>query len=631
MTKHLVSILALISATPALAQTASEAAEDQEEATSSQTRDDGAEIIVSASRVPLEPREIGSAYSVVTREDIERNQYIFANELLQDIAGVQVTSDRPGAFTNVSIRGSDNSQVLFLIDGIELGDPSSITTQFQTDHLITADIARVEVLRGNQSSLYGSDAIGGVVNITTRRASREGIEVAAEAQYGNHDALNGGVSVLGRTGPLDFRVTATGYQHDGPSLADPATGPAVEEDAYSRYGFSGRAGLQISPELEVQAVGFWLDSESDLDNTNSDSFNTVDKREYAAALQAIYASSDDRFGADLTLSRYNSRRLFFGGFNRPEGDLYDGTKDIAQFDATFAPAELIRFAGGVQYENEYTTQVTNFSGDFDASIDTLAFYGEVALFPFEGLTITGAARLDDNSRFGQFDTYRGTIAYAFPISADMDFKLRGSYGSGAKAPGLYQLFDPMFGNADLDVETSEGGDVGFDLTSETLTVQASYFFGKVRNEIIFESFETGYAQLGRTRNSGLEVAFTLTPTDWITLTQVYTYLEAEVDRLEDGNFTDLGRPAHTGTTSLTVLPTDRASFTARLRLRSDNAASFGGVTDGFATVDLLGSYGVTDNVEVFGRIVNLFDVQYQTNFGENSLGLSAYGGVRLNF
>lgn len=596
------------------------------------------EVIVSASRVPLNPREIGSAVTVVTAEDLKREQVTFLKDVFQDIAGLQISSDRPGDLTSVSIRGSDNDQVLYLIDGIELGDPSSTSTQYQSDHLTTADIARVEVLRGNQSSLYGSDAIGGVVNIITKRAKDDGLLFNAQGEYGSYETLNGAASVIGKTGALDFRLTASGYKHNGPSLADPATGKAVEEDEYWRYGFSGRVGLAATSNIDLQLIGFWQNSHSDLDGTNADSTDTVRKKEWAYAGQASYRSDDGAWRANATASRYVAQRRYFGTYNRAEGDFFEGTKDVLAANVSYDKGGLFGVAAGANYEEEYTDQVTAFSGVFDKKITTKSAFAELALRPAPGLTVTGAARIDDNSRFGSFDTYRVTGAYVVG-----DVKLRASYGSGAKAPGLYQLFDPTYGNPFLKVETSEGGDVGVDFNfGSKLSAQFSYFFAKTSNEIIFDGARPpimpgwpnfgGYAQLGKTRKSGIEIAVDVRPTDWLTIRQSYTYLEAEQDPKENGIWVDLKRPKHSGSTSVTLTPVERLSISARVRYRDRNASSsFSPPTKGYEVVDLLASFGITDNVEVYGRVTNLFDKQYQMSFGKNALGRSAYGGVRLKF
>ncbi|MFT3966735.1 MAG: TonB-dependent receptor [Sphingobium sp.] len=608
--------------------------------------DDAADIVVTASRVAREPREIGSALSIVTARDLKQGQILFVKDALQDLAGVQISTDRPGNSTNVSLRGSDNDQVLWMIDGIRLGDPSQPSTQFASENLTTADIARIEVLRGNQSSLYGSDAIGGVVNIVTRRATEDGVRLSAEGEGGSYGTVNGGASVLGKSGPVDFRLTATGYRHDGPSLADPATatGPIREDDRYWRYGLSGRLGLAATDTLSFALVGLWQKSLTDLDNATSDSADILRKQEHAVGAQARYRGTDGAFHADAGVNRYQSVRRQYGSFALPYGNIFRGTRDNAHVDAGY-DAGLWAISAGANWEREKTAQLNAdfFSGapiPFDARVETKSAYGELALRPVRNLTVTGAARIDDNSRFGGFGTYRGTVAWLIPGLAGTErVKLRASYGSGAKAPGLYQLFDPTYGNPNLKVERSEGGDVGVDIDFERFSAQFSYFFGRTRNEIVFDSFGGpmgygGYAQFGRTRKSGVEAAFVLTPVTGVEIRQSFTYLDAKADPDETGVYTaDEGRPRHSGSTAVTLTPVERLSLTARARYRSgiDTTASFGGPTRAFAVVDLLASYGLTDRIEVYGRVTNLFDKYYQMTYGTNALDRAAYGGIRLSY
>jgi len=634
---HTAMLCASILATPAFAQAPDDAGDAGADA-----------IIVTASRIPLEPRQIGSAISIVSAEELKVGQIRFVKDALLDLPGLYTSTDRPGDLTSVSIRGSDNDQVLWLIDGIKLGDPSSTTTQFSPEHLVTRDIARIEVLRGNQSSLYGADAIGGVINIITQRATGEGVHVNAEAEGGSYGAVNGGASVLGKHGPVDFRLTATGYSHDGPSLADPrtATRPVTEDDRYSRYGFSGRLGIALTNELSLQALGFWQQAFSDLDNSRSDSLDTVRKREYAAAVQANYLSADGRFKADASVTRYLARRAYFGSSYLPYGDIYKGTKDAANVNFGYNGG-IVDIAVGGSLEREKAdlrTRDFNLPGiaaDFlNVRTDNKAAYAEVALHPIENLTVTGAARIDDNSRFGSFDTYRGTIAYVIPeVAGANNVKLRASYGTGAKAPGLYQLFSPDYGNPNLKVETGEGGDFGFDMNFDRFTAQLSYFFNRTKNEIVFNSTggplgNGGYSQFGHTRKNGVEVAFELKPVTGIAIRQSFTYLDVTVDARDTGLFLrDKGRPRHIGSTSVTLTAIENLTLTARVRYRSgiDTSSAFGGIVAPYATVDLLASYAITPSIEVYGRVTNLLDKDYQVSFGKNQLDRAAYGGVRVSF
>lgn len=601
-------------------------------------------IIVTASRIPLAPSQIGSAITIVSTEQLRQGQIIFTKDALQDLAGVQITTDRPGDQVSVNIRGSDNNQVLWLIDGIRMGDPSLISTEFQADNMTAADIGRIEVLRGNQSSLYGSDAIGGVINIVTRRATEDGLQMSAEAEGGSYGTASGAASILGKQGAVDFRLTASGYSQDGPSLADPYTaspaGSVTENDRYWRYGLSGRVGVALTDTFSLSAQGFWQKSRTDYDgDTNFDGLpddtdDVVRKQEYTVAVRADYLSLDRKLRADASISRYVADRLFTGPFNAPEGDTYTGTKDTANVNAGYNGGVWSVAVGG-SLEREKTDQTTFFSGSFRQQIDTKSIYGEVALRPVENLTVTGAARVDDNSRFGTFDTYRGTVAYVVTdVAGANSVKFRASYGTGAKAPGLYQLFDPTYGNPDLKAQTSEGWDAGVDVNFDRLVAQISYFSNRTKNKIAFEDlggFNFKYAQFDRARERGIEVAFTLKPVKGVEVRQSFTYLEAE--KLDGGEtlWADIGRPRHSGSTSVTVTPVDRLSLTARARYRSRNAASFGGITAPFAVVDLLASYGITDRIEVYGRVTNLFDKEYQMTFGTNALNRAAYGGVRVRY
>lgn len=583
------------------------------------------ELVVTASRNNLEEGQIGSAVTVKTAQDIEQQQTIFVKELLQTIPGVQITNDRPGGGTSVSIRGSSNDEVLFLIDGIELGDPSSTSTQYSTEHLVAYDIERMEVLRGNQSSLYGSDAIGGVVNIITRRATEDGIRVHAELEGGSYGTIGGGASILGKRGDLDFRVTATAYQHDGPSLAAPMYGPTPEEDSYERKGVSGRVGYRFSDNIEGQLIGFYTDASTDLDDTGADSDDTVDKDESGLSAQLEHKSDGGAWRNELTVGRYQVKRLYFGMWNLPKGDSFEGEKTSANLVTAYDGGGVWRVAAGLNAEQEETDQVTNFSGNLNAAIETKSAFIEVAARPLQNLTLTAAARLDDNSRFGQFDTYRLTGAYLFADALlGGDIKLRASWGTGAKAPGLYQLFDPSSGNPDLLPEESQGADIGVDLFWDRVSVEATLFQNHVEDEIAWAGT---YVQIGETKSAGLELGLTAQVNAWLSLTQSYTYLDAQSE--VTGLW--LGRPRHAAFTSATVSPGERWSATLRARYRSDNESSYGGATDAYVIFDLLGSYRINETFEVYGRVVNLLDEDYQVSWGSQTQDRSAFVGVRASF
>jgi vitamin B12 transporter len=580
-------------------------------------------IFVTGSRTGLRSDQIGSAVSVITRGQIEAEQILLGKNILQDVPGVQISNDRPGAVTSVYIRGADNDQVLVLVDGQEVGDPSNIMTQYQFDHLRTNDIERIEVLRGNQSSLYGSDAIGGVINIITRRPAGEGLELSLDAEAGSYGMQRLDLGLSGVTGLVDYRVSVGSLASDGPSRADPNAGPAIEDDAYDNLGFSAKLGVDLLPDLTLELNSFAGNTETELDGTGEDATPTplVEKDEAGLGIMLSHGSADGRWRNQLSLSRYDAERVY-----QTSGDRLTGDKTNVRVSSAVTVAERVSLAFGLDLEDESTDQLTSYSGSFLAQNETDSLFAELAVTPFSDLTLSFAARRDDNQRFGAFDTHRVTAAWQLDTAGPAT-KLRASWGTGAKAPGLYQLFDPAFGNTGLGVEESEGYDIGVDVYwSGGATLEVSYFANDLQNEIDF-LYPAGFLNLGRTHAKGVETYVSLPLGERVDWSFSYTYLDSR-DRDTDVWF---GRPRNALTTRFVIAATSRLRLTTRARYRSMNAASYGGTTDSFVVVDLLGSYELMDNIEVYGRIVNLFDEDYQYEWGSSTYDLSAFAGVRIRY
>lgn len=578
-------------------------------------------VIVTGNRTGLDARQIGSAITVVTAAELEAGQITFVKDALQDVPGVQISNDRPGAVTSVYIRGSDNDQVLVLLDGLELGDPSNIATAFQFDHLNAADIERIEVLRGNQSSLYGSDAIGGVINVITRKPAEDGVGFDVDAGAGSYGVRSLDAAVSGDTGLIDYRFSGSSFRADGPSRADSNAGPAVEDDKYARRSVSAQLGFDLTPDLHLKLRAISSATETDLDGTGEDAtfLPEIEKDESIYALTVVHEETESPWRHELSYSQYEAERFYDSS-----GDRFTGNKDSLRFWSAFDATDAVSLAVGLELESEATDQMTSFSGSFVAGNATDSVFAEVAVTPLDAFTLTAAVRSDDNDRFGIFRTHRVTAAYSLSGAA-AETKLRASWGSGAKAPGLFQLFDPSFGNQDLGVEESRGYDIGFDrLWPGGATLQVSYFNLDIDNEIDF-LWPSGYLNRGETEARGVETLYSRSLSARLDWSLSYTYLESH-DR-ETSSW--LGRPRNSATTQLSIDVSEGVRLTARARYRSMNAASFGGVTDSFVVVDFLGSYQVSQQLEVYARVVNLLDEDYQYEWGSSTYDRSVFAGVRL--
>ncbi|MDF3856197.1 TonB-dependent receptor plug domain-containing protein [Paracoccus pantotrophus] len=594
-------------------------------------------IVVTASRADLPERAIGSAVTVVTEERARREQAKRITDLLRDVPGVQVSQDRPGAWTSISIRGSDNGQVLVLMDGVRLGDPSSTETAFQFDHLDVEGIDRIEVLRGNQSSLYGSDAIGGVVNIMTRRPVQDGWRLSSGLELGPDGWRRATATLLWKRGDLDARVSGFSTHYDGPSQADPRTSPVpgpMDDDAHRGNGIGTALGWQIAPQLRAELTGLRSDTRHEYDSPPSDGSDTVEKDEWNLGARILHENADRTLRQTLSLGRYNARRTYHTGFSRPEGDVYDGTLTRYGYDVTWKPAEPWSLVGGVTREKEETLQITNYTGSFIASNATTALFTEAAWRPDDHLTLTAAVRRDDNDQFGTFNTWRLTGAYLLSASGAADVKLRASYGTGAKAPGLYQLYDPTYGNPDLTAQRSRGWDIGADVywPDAELELGATYFQNRVKDKIAWglrEDGSYGYYMAGRTREKGIELSWQAEILQDLLIQHNHTWVLSHND--ETGQWR--GQPKNSGALTVSYRPGDW-SVGARLRYASRNGlgavSGYGQEIGGYGVTDLLASYRLDERAELYGRIENVLDKQYQTSWGYNTNDRSLFAGIRLS-
>lgn len=577
-------------------------------------------IVITASRTELPARAIGSAVTVVDHDKIVREQNRRVTDALRGIPGVQVSQERPGVWTSVSIRGSDNDQVLVLVDGVRVGDPSASSTAFQFDHLSAADIERIEVLRGNQSSLYGSDAIGGVINIITRRAETDGWKLSTDTALGPDGWKNGSATLMWKKGAFDARVTTFTTHYDGPPIHSDAT----RDNPYRGNGLSTVLGWQVSSQTRLEFSGMNSDTWS-LYDTRGNKNDTVDKDEWRLGFKLTHEAADGRLRHTLHGGRYAAVRTYHTSYSRePSGDIYDGRMTSYGYDVTWKPSDTWSFVGGVAREKDETVQTTNFSGDFIASNGTNAIFGEAAFSPTAVDTFTLALRRDDNDRFGTFDTGRLTGSHLLQFGTT-DVKLRASLGTGAKAPSLYQLFDPTYGNVNLTAQESRGFDLGTDVYLPWGEINATLFRNHVENKIAWAA-GPGFYNEGETLERGLELGMTADLAASWKVSGSHTYVQSE-DALTGAW---RGQPRNTGSLSLTYDP-EPWSLTARLRYASKNRGAYSGPVPGYGVVDLFGSYHLNERADLYARIENVFDRDYESYKGYNTPERSLYAGVRIAF
>lgn len=583
------------------------------------------EIVTTATRTPLPLNRVGSSVSVITAAEIELRQYSFVLDALEAAPGVTVNQNGSfGGVASVRIRGAATGQTLVLIDGVEMGDPSGVNLAFNFATLDPNDIERIEVLRGPQSTLYGSDAIGGVVNIITKRGSGP-FSANAFLEGGSFATVRGGATVSGQAGKFDYRVSGSGIYTDGISKADRRDGN-TEKDGYDNLTFSTNLGVQVTEDIRLSGFARYSDSRTEFDSfgvvtgvQDGDEVNKTEELVLGANLDVSLFEGrfENRFGVgymDIDRRNFNNGAFSFGAEGSRLAFDYQGTVQIVDDTVLVFGAETEE----IRIDNERT----------DDNITTDSFYGLIQTVLFDAFSVSGGVRHDDHETFGGVTTFRVTGAYDIEETGTI---IRATWGEGFKAPSPFQLTFFCCGApgpaVDLQPETSKGWEVGIEqpLWDDTASIQVTYFKQNTKNLIDFANGQ--YFNLDRTRSQGVEVIVAVKPTDWLDVTANYTFIDA-VDQTTDVR--QLRVPRHSAQAEITVTPTAQATVSLGITYNGKELDSRG-IVDDWVRVDLRGSYQVTDAVQVYARIENLFDEQYQEVFGYGTPGISGFAGVRGRF
>lgn len=639
-----ISLIALTAATPALAQS------NPDEST---TDASGDTIVVTASRSGEGVRidQLGASVTVIDADAIEQRQTRILSDVLRDVPGVAVS--RLGAIggqTQVRLRGTEGNHTLVLIDGIEASDPFNGEFDFGT--LIASPEARVEVLRGQQSSLYGSDAIGGVIHyITLTGAEAPGF--SARAEGGSFETFSGDARVAGVSGDLDYSLSAA-YLHTGGS---PTARFGTRDIGSDNVGVSAKLIWTPSESFRLTGVARYSYVDAEFNNSEFDSASPlfgfiVDSpdtyaktRSFYGLLRAEFTALDGRWTNALTGQIVDVTRKSYSFGTRDggsEGRRYKGSFESSLRFGTDAIVHRITAAVDVEREEFRNTTPSPFVFQGKRDTDNVGLVGQYELLVNDVFSLGASVRRDENDRFDDATTWRVQGSYSLPTGT----RIRGAYGTGVKNPGYYELYgfsDGVFiGNPDLRPEKSKGWEAGIEqrIGDGAATIGATYFDSKLDGEI-FTTFPPPnfVATPNRTTTSkqrGVEVFASARPIPQIQLDLAYTWLKAR----EDGAV-EVRRPKHIGSFNATVFsPDERFSTTLTVRYngKQDDVAftdpSFAPVPVSlheYVLVNLNARYRLSDAIEVFGRIENLAGEKYEEVFSYRTQGRAAYGGVRVSF
>ena len=639
MKSLLLSSVALIAfATPAFAQANFNLGSQPDESVPNET------IVVSATRLATPAADVGSSVTVITAADIEARQERSLPDALQAVPGLFVEQTGGlGGQTSIFMRGTNSNHTKILLDGIDIADPSTPNDAADIGKLLTGDIARIEVLRGPQSGLYGSDAIGGVINIITK--SGEGpLKLTGQAEGGSFDTFNQRASASGSLDNFHYTVTVD-HVHAGDTAVTPASlllpGEKSHGDFYDGTQASTKLGWDVTGNFDLGFVGHYGSS---LGKITGDAFNPVTFAGFPSPTQTRIATLqfDNRATAHLVLwDGRLDQTIGFGftdaitssddpnnGYSLSKGQRtkfdYQGNIGVADGETVVVGAETARDSNRAGYSFGFPSGPTT-------GITTNAGYAELDSDLGFGIHDDAAIRYDDNSRFGNKVTYH--IAPAWLIDAT-GTRLKASFGTGFKSPALQELFGGFGANPNLKPETSTGYDAGFEQSLwGDISGGATWFHNDIKNLIVNGPAPLFlYGNIGRARTQGVETFLAWKPLETLSLRADYTYTDA-IDASTKLQLARRPRNQFSLTGDWQVMPSLSLDATLLVTGPQSDIGRESGITEklgGYTVLNLAASYKITDTWSVFGRIENATDTAYQSPDGFLRPRIGAYGGIKVN-
>jgi len=607
------------------------------------------DVVVTANRSAQAADRVGQSVTVLTTAQIEASQTVVVADLLARTPGVtQSGNGGPGSATSLRIRGAETDQTVVIIDGVKLNDPSGVGGGYNFGNLLVGDIARIEILRGAQSTLWGSQAIGGVVNLTSAEPTRP-FQASLDAEVGARDTryLRGGVG--GVTERATWRLSASHYETDGVS----AFARGSETDGYKNFGLSGRADIRLVEGVSLDLRAVYSDGEVGTDGfpapfyAFADTTETARTKELVAYTGLNFTLLDGRLSNRVAYAYTDTDRrsenpaqpaspVTFEAQGQNRRYEYQGVLDIRQgWTATF---------GAEHEDSEFRSNAPALSVGIDG------YFAQIQAEVIDGLTLTAGVRRDEHDTFGGKTLGQAAIAWSLN---DGDTVLRASFGQGFKAPTLYQLYSD-YGNVGLMPEEADSWDAGIEqhLFDDALILSATYFSRETTNQIDYVScagsatptsqplcFVNGarrfgyYDNIALTQADGVELA-AAARLGAFDIQANYTLTNTE-NRTPGANFgRDLARrPEETANLVATYVWPFRLSTAVAVQHVGDSFDNASNATrlEGFTLVDLRASYPINETLDVYGRIENVADEAYATSANYGTPGRGLFVGLRARF
>jgi vitamin B12 transporter len=556
--------------------------------------------------------EIMSTVSIITRLDIERIQPKSVAELLQTTAGIDIAANGgPAQNTSVFVRGTNSTHTLFLIDGVRI-DTVTGSGGASVNDIPTFQIERIEVVKGPRAAMYGSDAVGAVIQIFTRNL--EGGEYQAALEYGSNNYKLAGVTAGINHGEGTSTISVSKETSDGYDVTDNDYPVDDDKDAYKKLNLSIKGHQPLTDALTLNWVGRYDDGEYDYDGNSSYTVLAPSQEYKKHMLSAALNYNQAQWSHDVSIAQYQEKQERAGDY--PAVD--ETNRNQFDYSAVYSSDNLLNYNIGAQfYQDEY--QGTNsFTGE---SRDTKsAFAG--ALYDSGKLITELALRYNDVENTGSETTYNVSLGYNISDSLFTSI----NYGTGFKAPTLYQLYDSWSGDASLKLETSESYEFLFRGNIDGITADLSYFNLAFDNLLDYNYDTYRYDNIADAKIKGVELNLTK-DLENLNLSANYTYTDTE----DKTTGTQLSRRARHKANIGASYNWQNLSLSGAYKYQGTRFdANSNSSLSAYNTIDLSASYQLTDSWKLQIKANNIFDEEYETAPGYVTPGAEYFFQVSYN-
>lgn len=612
------------------------------------------EVVVTATKFELKKEHTGKVIYTITQKDIQNNAGKSVAGLLNNLPGIEINgvNTNKGSVRGTYIRGGRSRQVLFLIDGVPVSDASGINHEYDLRLLTLNQIEKIEVLKGASSSLYGTGAATGVVNIILKKSSKNNISATYEVSLGTNnnsssDDLslndrNQNVSVNGTLGRVNYLASVNLTGSEGLSSAKSNTNAKFEDDSFYSENILTKLGYQITDNVKIDAFFNYDAFDSEFD-AGAYSDNDVNNWEYSQVRYGVRPSFKYNKGEVYVLASFNeiTRDLLqYNSFsNANDSSIYEGTGLNIDFVNKYSFLDnKLQVITGVNYQEHKNYTKTPFSTITKdvANFNTVDPYASVVYISDYGFNVNVGGRLNIHSAYDNHFVYDGNVSYNAFADTDYSVKVLASYGTAFIAPSLYQLYSSS-GNLNLKPEDSKTIEAGLEVSYKDIVSFSAVYFDRTENDAIEFDYSTFKYYNTDKKGNGIETSLEVTPIKDVKFIANYTY----TDMIATEHFDDY-IPNHKILAAIetSVIKNTFMSVVYKNvgeRIRFDRYGSFGTAGENvilptYNLVDFnINHKLLNDKVTFFGSVSNLLNEDYEEIIGFSTRGRNYKLGVRLQF